>query len=52
MAELGHVAMTWREARTSALLGMTSHRAIFLKPWALWGRRGWGFSLELAALVP
>ena len=52
VAELEHVTVTWREARTSALLGVTSHRAICLKPWALWGRRGWGFNLELVVLVP
>lgn len=52
VAELGQVTVTWREARATALLGVTSHRAICLKPWVLWGRRGWGFNLELAALVP
>lgn len=51
MAELGHVTVTWREARTSALvLGVTSHRDICLKPWALQGTRGWGINLEFFSL--
>lgn len=47
VAELGHVTVTWREARTSTLLGVTSHRDICLKPWALQGTRGWGINLKL-----